>query len=360
VLSQGDLDAVPQGQVPSVSCPIRTPLCAPAAPAPPQKVLMGHPSPDVAASLEEAARTIGRVDSLDDTLSAIAYGARWSVPGIDHAGISTIDRRGVPTTRAATDEVVMRLDNLQYSMNEGPCVDAMRAQVVVSVPRIAHEQRWPTYVPAAVREVGLKAQLAVRLYLDEDTSMGGLNLYSTQREDIDPDAESIARLFAAHAAVALGKTRVISELNDALESRTVIGKAIGILMERHQMNEDRAFAFLSRASSHGNIKLRDVAQEMVDAANGLLDGAPQQPLTDAPSDPGQPEPLPEARSATELAVALPPPDGVVHQASGILMVRRGTSIDEAIAHLHELAVAQRRSVKDVAADVVESIASSAP
>lgn len=55
------------------------------------------------------------------------------------------------------------------------------------------------------------------------------------------------------------------------------------------------------------------------------------------------------------AVDLSPADRVVHQASGILMVRRGTTIDEAIAHLHELALAQRRSVKDVATDVVESI-----
>jgi len=228
---------------------------------------MDHPSPAVAASLEEAARTIGRVESLEDTLAAIAYSARWSVPGIDHAGISTIDRRGVATTRAATDEVVARLDKLQYSLDEGPCVDAMRTQVVVSVPQIAKERRWPNYVPAAVAETGLKAQLAVRLYLEEDSSMGGLSLYSTQREDIDPEAESIARLFAAHAAVALGKTRVIAQLSTALESRTIIGKAIGIVMERYQMDEDRAFAYLTRASSHGNIKLRELAQEIVARMN---------------------------------------------------------------------------------------------
>jgi|tagenome__1003787_1003787.scaffolds.fasta_scaffold18859466_1 hypothetical protein len=64
-----------------------------------------------------------------------------------------------------------------------------------------------------------------------------------------------------------GRLAEITGLSSALGTRTVIGKAIGILMERYQMNEERAFAFLTRASQPGNIKLRDVAQELVDAAN---------------------------------------------------------------------------------------------
>jgi transcriptional regulator with GAF, ATPase, and Fis domain len=228
---------------------------------------MDHPLPDAAVSLEAAARTIGRVFTLDETLAAIVAGARLSVPGIDHVGISTIDRHGVATTRAASDDLVSHLDKLQYSMNEGPCVDAIRREHVVLAPDIRNDQRWPRYVAAAIRETPLKAQMAVQLYLDDDSAMGGLNMYSTQREDIDPDAEHIARLFAAHAAAALGKAHEITGLSTALEGRTDIGKAIGIVMERYQMNEERAFAYLSRASSHGNIKLRDIAQEMVDEAN---------------------------------------------------------------------------------------------
>lgn len=53
-------------------------------------------------------------------------------------------------------------------------------------------------------------------------------------------------------------------LADALEGRRVIGEAVGILMERYEMNEDRAFAFLVRASSHTDTELRAVAQELVD------------------------------------------------------------------------------------------------
>ena len=114
---------------------------------------------------------------------------------------------------------------------------------------------------------GLKAQLAVQLFLDEDGTLGGLNMYSTEHDDIDPEAADVAQLFAAHATLALDRANEITGLTQALESRTVIGQAMGILMERYQLDDRRAFAFLTRASSHGNIKLREVAQERVDQAN---------------------------------------------------------------------------------------------
>ena len=223
--------------------------------------------PDLAASLVAAARSISSKDTLEETLSAIAQTARISVPGIDHVGISTIDRKGRIITRAATDSVVRELDDLQYGLQEGPCVDVLHEHRVVAAPRIRHEQRWPRYVPEAVRRTGLKSQLAVQLFLDGEGTLGGLNLYSTTHEDLDPEATDIAELFAAQAAIALGRVIKITTLNEALQSRKVIGQAVGILMERYEMNEERAFAFLVRASSNGNIKLRDVAQELVDSGN---------------------------------------------------------------------------------------------
>jgi AmiR/NasT family two-component response regulator len=78
---------------------------------------------------------------------------------------------------------------------------------------------------------------------------------------------ALAGLFATHAAIALGHAQERAGLAEGLQTRRVIGQAIGILMTRYEMNEDRAFAFLVRASSHRNIKLRAIAQELVDEAN---------------------------------------------------------------------------------------------
>ncbi|MCW2843220.1 MAG: hypothetical protein JWN22_1136 [Nocardioides sp.] len=226
---------------------------------------MDPQSQHVALAMSEAARSINLAHSLDETLDLIARAARETVPGFDHAGISIRHRDGTIETLAGTDQLVWELDDLQYTLMEGPCVDAMQTEPIVVVEHARHAQRWPRYMPGAVR-AGLRSQLAVRLYLEDDT-IGGLNLYSTDAETIDPEAEQIATLFASHAAIALGRAQEEHHLNEALGSRKIIGQAIGLVMERHQIDEDRAFSFLLRASSTSNIKLRTLAGEVVDEAN---------------------------------------------------------------------------------------------
>lgn len=222
---------------------------------------------DVGQAIVEAARTINQQQSLDQTLQRIVEVVRDSVPGFDQVGLSTLRKDGTVETRAFAGDLVLQLDQVQYDLGEGPCVDSLNETHVVSAPAIRHDRRWPRYVPLAL-DLGLRSQLAVKLYLDAEGTLGGLNLYSTTSEEIVPDAVALADLFAAHAAIALGHARERETLNEALHSRKVIGQAIGIVMERYEMDEDRAFAFLVRASSHGNIKLREIAQEIVDDRNG--------------------------------------------------------------------------------------------
>lgn len=228
---------------------------------------------EIATALTAAARLVNRPASkVEDTLQMIVDVARHAIPGIDHAGISTMGRKGSVTTRAQTDPLVLDLDHLQYELNEGPCMTAMRQAQVVAVPNIRHEQRWPRYVPRAV-DFGLRSQLAVQLYLDEHGTVGGLNLYSTSHDEIDPDAPAIADLFATHAALALEHANERSGLQTALGSRKVIGQAMGIIMERFGIDEEAAFRYLRWASSTRNIKLRAVAEELVAKANTPPDKA---------------------------------------------------------------------------------------
>src|SRR3954452_25293392 len=220
---------------------------------------------EFAQSIAEAARSVNQPRTLDDTLQTIVEVACNSVPGFDQVGISTLQREGTVKTRECIGALVQRLDEIQYGLGEGPCAEALRGIDVVSVSSLRDEQRWPHYVPQA-RAMGVRSQLAVKLYLDQGT-LGGINFYSTVSDDVSPDVEALARLFATHSAIALGLARERANLNEALQSRKMIGQAIGIIMERYDMNEDRAFAFLVRASSHANIKLRAIAQELVDQHN---------------------------------------------------------------------------------------------
>jgi GAF domain-containing protein len=230
----------------------------------------------LAEAMSSAARAIHDELTVDQTLDVIARAAALSVPGFEHAGISIMTTDGQIETRAATDELVRSLDRLQYDQDEGPCVSAMRQEPVVVVPHISTDSRWPKYVPRAV-ELGLRAQLAVRLFLDEEGTMGGLNLYSTSSETVSHEAEPVAELFAAQAAIALKQAREITHLNQALQSRKQIGQALGLVMERYQLGEDAAFSFLMRVSSHTNTKLRDVAAQLVADANGKPTHQPPRP-----------------------------------------------------------------------------------
>ena len=221
---------------------------------------------DYVRTLDEVARTLNARVPLEETLHMIVSVAAETIPGIDHAGISTIERKGSVMTRASTDDMVLRLDELQYSLGEGPCLDALHKEDVVFVPSLRLDQRWPRYVPPAVR-MGLRAQLAVKLFTDDMGTIGGLNLYSTEQESLDDDAEALAHLFATQAALALGHAHERHQLLQAVETRRVIGIAIGICMERYGLDENRAFGYLVRESSTSNIKLRDVAYRIIDQAN---------------------------------------------------------------------------------------------
>jgi GAF domain-containing protein len=215
----------------------------------------------LAAALVVAARTMDTGHTLLESLDAIVAAARTSVPGFDHVGISLTHKNGRVETKAATGDLVWQLDAIQYGLREGPCVTALRQERVVMAENLQSDPRWPNYVPQAY-EAGVRAQMAVQLFTNEET-LGGLNFYSTLQDTIDPEAIAVAELFAVHAALALGHARKESQLSEALGSRKTIGMAIGIVMERFEISEDRAFQFLIRASQSSNLKLRDVAAELV-------------------------------------------------------------------------------------------------
>jgi GAF domain-containing protein len=219
----------------------------------------------IAHALNEAAKLMNAPATLNETLDAITRAALCTVPGFSHVGISITHRDGTIETKSATDQLVWELDSVQYTLREGPCYDSITGRGITVVNEARHDQRWPRYMPEAVKR-GLRAQLAVGLYSDGD-SLGGINLYSTDSDHVEDDAIGIAELFASQAAIALGRSRHEFQLNEALESRKLIGQAMGLVMQKYELDEDRAFQFLVRASSTGNIKLRALAAELVLQAN---------------------------------------------------------------------------------------------
>jgi GAF domain-containing protein len=219
---------------------------------------------NVVRALNEVARELGESRDVDDVLNSILGAVQHSLPEIDHAGVSITKRDGAIETKVWTDDLVTDLDQLQYDLNQGPCIDAINPYLpddIVRVDHARHDQRWPDFMPEAVKH-GLRAQLGLRLYTEDET-VGGLNLYSTSSDVISHESELLAELFATHAALALGRVRKESNLITAMASRTVIGQATGIVMERYQLDAHRAFDYLVRVSQTSNIKIRDLADQLV-------------------------------------------------------------------------------------------------
>jgi transcriptional regulator with GAF, ATPase, and Fis domain len=219
---------------------------------------------DISDAITRVARAVNAPRDLQSQLDTVVQVARDSMPEIDHAGVSVAHRDGTVETKAATGDLVHQLDQLQYSLGEGPCLHAIAAEPVVMVEQAWRETRWPRFIRGA-RELGLRSQMGLRLYVDEHTR-GGLNLYSTSCDTIDPETAHLAELFASHAALAMGRAWDTENLNAALTSRTTIGIALGIVMERYGMDQDRAFRYLTRVASSSETKLREVAAHLVEEA----------------------------------------------------------------------------------------------
>lgn len=204
---------------------------------------------------------LSQITTVDQTAGQIvAFGLR--TVGAQFAGITMIRGRGRFETVGPSAPIVTTADRLQYSLVEGPCVDAAtRSQIVLS-PDLATDIRWPRWGPAAA-ELGFRSVLSAELHA-AGQRIGSINLYGAAGRQFTSEDADVARLFARHAAAALAAARLREGLQNALDMRTIIGQAQGVLMERFGVDADRAFSILRRYSQDGNRKLTEVARDLVD------------------------------------------------------------------------------------------------
>ncbi len=184
------------------------------------------------------------------------------IEGCQHAGISLVKGGRRIETPAATSEVALRGDRLQYELNEGPCLDTIQSQETVVSRDLLHESRWPSWAPRVVEELGVRSMLCFQLFTTAK-SYGALNLYSERIDGFDHHDNAVGLALSAHIAVALAASREIDTRDLAIVNRTVIGQAEGILMERYDLTAENAFAVLRRVSQERQTKLSVVAADLV-------------------------------------------------------------------------------------------------
>ena len=201
---------------------------------------------------------------LDTTLTNITAAAVEVLPDVRASSITVKHSVGRLETVAPTHDFLLEVDAAQYELQEGPCYEAAVDTVHITSPNLGADERFPRYAPVALR-AGVRAQAGVRLF-DTPSSNGALNLYSGTVGSF-ADLGVLSQLFAHQSAVALDYARQVDQLQEAVKSRQVIGQAVGMVMERYSVDEARAFGFLTRLSSHENMKLRLVAEQLVKTAS---------------------------------------------------------------------------------------------
>jgi GAF domain-containing protein len=223
---------------------------------------------DLIDSLTELAGVLTHSESVRETLTAILTLALRTVPGCHAASVTVLDDGGRPGTIAATNDQTYELDRRQYDLADGPCLDAARRHVVNRWSLEEAEQRFPEFTGLA-REMGLRSYLSAGLSL-AGRQLGALNLSSREPDGFSQLDEDMLTLFTVPAAAAIvaadryANARELSgQLEQALKSRAVIDRAVGIVMAESRCSADEAFATLSRASNNRNVKLRDLATEIV-------------------------------------------------------------------------------------------------
>lgn len=217
--------------------------------------------------LSLAAQALLWTGEVGDTLSKVLAIAPVAVGGCDHAGILLIDN-GLVTRPVRASPVVAELEQLQQARGGGPCLDALGSGASVYVEDLAGDHRWPGFGKEAIAR-GVHSLLALPLLAR--STLGALNLYSWRPRAFEVVDHAKAQLLAAFTALAVfsALSHVSEDLRAAnfrcaLSSRELIGQAQGILMERERIGGEEAFDILSRASQHTNMKLREVAQLLVD------------------------------------------------------------------------------------------------
>jgi GAF domain-containing protein len=225
------------------------------------------PVSELTSNFAETARILFSAGGVHATLEQVVAIAVETIEGCDFAGLFIMEGNAV-VAPVMTDPMVAVIDALQHQTGEGPCLDAIALGVMVYGDDLNTDERWPKFGPQAAAH-GIRSALA--LPLTGNGVSGAVNLYATFPVAFGVLDRAKGVILASLASAALSaahlyedEERRIENLHSALSSREIIGQAQGILMERERIAADQAFDVLRRASQFLNIKLREVAQTLVD------------------------------------------------------------------------------------------------
>jgi GAF domain-containing protein len=227
---------------------------------------------DLYVGLRGVAGIVAGAREVIELLGEVADFAAHAIPGVDGAAVALIDPgKGRPSiqTAAATAEFVHEIDIVQYDeLNEGPCITSIQSRRVTISGSLGSDQRWPHF-GGRVARMGVHSALSLPLVVGGQV-IGAINSYANSRDAFGEHAVLLGSQFAGSAAVSIYNAQLLAEarerterLQRALDSRTVIDQAIGIIRSRSGTSAEVAFDRLVRMSQAENTKLYVIAERLI-------------------------------------------------------------------------------------------------
>lgn len=223
--------------------------------------------PAAAALMNQLGGVVRSADELEAYLNTAVHAIQREVDDCDEVGITVLVDM-IPRTAAYTTARTLEIDGIQYAVGDGPCLDAFRNRRENRVNLSEADDRWPAFVEQAVA-YGYQSLLAVPL-VSGDEALGALNLYATRAGAFDSFDLSLVQMAGqrcadviAAAQEIIGARTLASQLEQAMGSRAVIEQAKGVLMGLRGISEHDAFELIRTESQNRNIKVRDLAERIV-------------------------------------------------------------------------------------------------
>jgi GAF domain-containing protein len=192
------------------------------------------------------------------------------ITGMNGAGIMLMSDDMPQGSLGTTDEVSQLIEDLQYTLGEGPCVDAHRQDLVVTEPDLADPatRRWVAFAPP-VLQAGARAVFGFPLRVG-GVRLGALDLYRDRPGPLSAEQHADALVLASMAArwvleaQAGAASGAVPAVLEAADFHFVVHNAAGIVSVQQGISvTDALIRLRAYAFSHDRL-LTDVAQDVVD------------------------------------------------------------------------------------------------
>lgn len=188
--------------------------------------------------------------------------------GADQAGLMFSDQRGGLAVLASSSERTRLLELFQLQTGEGPCLDCYRTGQPVQASDLTEAgSRWPEFASQALAE-GFASVHAVPLRLRQEI-IGAMNLFGTQTGDLTGPDLQVAQALADIATIGILHERALrreetltEQLQTALNNRTTIEQAKGVLAHAGGLEMHEAFDLLRRYARDHRTRIADLASQL--------------------------------------------------------------------------------------------------